>query len=98
MPEHLAHPHSPVGPPDSQPPRRKTKFWPILVTLIGGIVLAYGSLSVACSPTPPQSDFARASQWVLGPIFIVGISAALFGSLWLIVALFLHLFYFARRK
>ncbi len=85
-------------PGDALPSRRKSTFWPILATIIGGIVLAFGSFYAACSPEAQNSSFTREFGWVLGPAFFLGLLAIVFGAAWLVVALLLHLFYFLQRK
>jgi len=50
------------------------------------------------SPEARNSDFTRAFGWALGPALLLGVLAALFGTVWLIVALLLHVFYFLKTK
>ena len=40
MPERVAIEEPPPLPPDSGQPKKKSTFWPILVTIVGGIALA----------------------------------------------------------
>ena len=98
MPEHDIKQEPQGLPGDAAPARRKSTFWPILATIIGGIVLAFGSFYAACSPGDQNSSFAREFGWVLGPAFFLGLLAIVFGAAWLVVALFLQLFYFLQRK
>jgi uncharacterized membrane protein YedE/YeeE len=100
--ERVTKPGNQGLPQDSAPPRRKTTFWPILLTIIGGIALSFGSFYASCSPVGRSSDFSQTFQWALGPAFVLGVLATLLGSLWLIVVLVLHLSYvlihFFKRK
>ena len=57
-----------------------------------------GSFYAACSPEARNSDFTRAFGWALGPALLLGVLAALFGTVWLIMALLLHVFYFLKTK
>ena len=98
MPQRVTQQEPQGLPPDGVPSRSKSTFWPILVTIMGGIALAYGSIYAACSPEAQNSAFTKAFGWALGPAWLVGILAALFGTVWLIVALVLHLVYFLKRK
>jgi len=98
MPERVAIEEAPPLPPDSGQLKGKSTFWPILVTIVGGIGLAYGSFYAACSPEARNSDFTRAFGWALGPALLLGVLAALFGTVWLIMALLLHVFYFLKTK
>ena len=76
MPERVAIEEPPPLPPDSGQLKRKSTFWPILVTIVGGIGLAYGSFYAACSPEARNSDFTRAFGWALGPALLVLVCTA----------------------
>jgi hypothetical protein len=74
----------PPTPTPEAPPRRSYHVTPILITLVGGILLAFGSC-VGFVSTLTSNSSSKSTLFLIG--FSVGVLAVIAGGIWALAAI-----------